>query len=274
MKRTISGIVYVIIITLAFVIRQLVDYRIFNILLLTLSVFGALEMAVETKKFVGKGISRCSFVFGVLLVPVFFLAETLLPTFGWIFGVGLIAFSLILNVILELVYRRRADAMLFSILDALYPSVFILIMLLCNELGDGRGFIALLLLFVVSACADTLEFFVGCIFKGPKLCPSLSPKKTWSGAIGGLIGGAIGGLLVYLVFGHALGGNFYWWVFLLVGVVGAVLSILGDLFESYIKRKIGIKDMGNIIPGHGGVLDRIDGLMFITLLVYPLMLLL
>ena len=63
---------------------------------------------------------------------------------------------------------------------------------------------------------------------------------------------------MYVTFGYALGGNFYWWVFALVGLVGAILSIFGDLFESFIKRRIGIKDMGNIMPGHGGVLDRID----------------
>jgi phosphatidate cytidylyltransferase len=78
----------------------------------------------------------------------------------------------------------------------------------------------------------------------------------------------VGAILVFFVFGIKLGGNFTWYLFLIVGVLGGVFTIIGDLFESAIKRKLGIKDMGTIIPGHGGVLDRVDGISFCSIIVF------
>ena len=95
-----------------------------------------------------------------------------------------------------------------------------------------------------------------------KLCPNLSPKKTVAGAIGGLIGGALGSLILYFIFRPEY--NFFSPIllFIIVGLVASFLTEAGDLFESLIKRKVGIKDMGKIMPGHGGVMDRIDGMVF------------
>ena len=103
---------------------------------------------------------------------------------------------------------------------------------------------------------------------GKKLCPRLSPKKTWSGAIGGTVGGALGALLVDLIFKPNI--SFFSPVvfFILIGIIASVVNIFGDLFESYIKRRVGIKDMGKILPGHGGIMDRIDGTSFVTVFVY------
>lgn len=273
MKRLVSAIVYVILVVGSFLLREFVDYRLFNILIFAFASIGACEMAIATKGIVSKVVSVCTVIFGILLVPVFFVGEMIVNGYGWLFAVGLMIISLAVNLIVYFKGEKQKDRLLFTFINALYPSVFILLMTLCNGLPQARGFIALLLLFVVSACADVLAYYVGMLLKGPKLCPTLSPKKTWAGAIGGLFGGAIGSLLIYFVFAKSL-GILNWWLFLIIGVVGAILSIFGDLFESFLKRRIGIKDIGNIMPGHGGVLDRIDGLSFITLFVYPLMLLL
>ena len=142
-------------------------------------------------------------------------------------------------------------------------------MLLCNDLGQDKGFIALLLPFVTSALSDTFAYFTGSLIGGKKLCPKLSPKKTWAGAIGGAFGGIVGALLVFFIFRNRIIVNFPIPVllFIFIGIVASVLTIIGDLFESSIKRKVGIKDMGNILPGHGGVLDRIDSTMFVSLFV-------
>ena len=103
---------------------------------------------------------------------------------------------------------------------------------------------------------------------GKKLCPKLSPKKTWSGAIGGTIGGIIASVVVYLIFKPTV--NFFSPIlmFVLIGLFASIVNIFGDLFESFIKRKVGIKDMGKIMPGHGGVLDRIDGTSFVFAFMY------
>ncbi|WP_407051288.1 phosphatidate cytidylyltransferase [Methyloraptor flagellatus] len=125
------------------------------------------------------------------------------------------------------------------------------------ELRDGTGGLAaIVFLFAVVWTTDIAAFFAGRAIGGPKLWPRVSPKKTWSGAIGGLTGAVIVGALV------AHGFGFLAWI--AIAVVAAVLSIAsqaGDLFESSVKRHFGVKDSGRIIPGHGGILDRVDGLV-------------
>jgi len=104
---------------------------------------------------------------------------------------------------------------------------------------------------------DIGAYFVGRIVGGPKMAPAISPNKTWSGFFGG-IGLAVIASAIVLLIGHAhsfFGG-------LVVAMLVAAVSQAGDLFKSFFKRRAGVKDSGNLIPGHGGVLDRIDGLVF------------
>jgi phosphatidate cytidylyltransferase len=121
--------------------------------------------------------------------------------------------------------------------------------------ASDEGWLALGFVFVVVWATDIGAFFAGRTLGGPKLMPKVSPKKTWSGAIGGLLAAVAAGTGLVALFG-AVG----------VGVVfsAALLSIAGqagDLFESSLKRRFGVKDSGNIIPGHGGILDRVDGMV-------------
>ncbi len=124
--------------------------------------------------------------------------------------------------------------------------------------GDGNdGLAALLFVFAVVWSADTGAYFAGRMLGGPKLWPRVSPKKTWSGFVGGLVAGVAGGLAVAAMFKQppTLG------LAAIALVLGAV-SVAGDLFESWIKRRAGVKDASNLIPGHGGLMDRVDGLIF------------
>ena len=107
---------------------------------------------------------------------------------------------------------------------------------------------------------------------GPKLCPKISPKKTWAGAIGGTVGGIVGAILVYFIFTPTV--NFFSPVLLfgLIGLVCSIVNIFGDLFESLLKRRVDIKDFGKIMPGHGGVLDRFDSVLFVVPVCYYLFL--
>jgi phosphatidate cytidylyltransferase len=111
-------------------------------------------------------------------------------------------------------------------------------------------------LFAVVWTTDIAAFFAGRAIGGPKLWPRVSPKKTWSGAIGGVLGAVVAGLLV----AHFAGAP----RLLPVAVVTMALSVAsqgGDLYESALKRRFGVKDSGRLIPGHGGILDRVDGLV-------------
>jgi phosphatidate cytidylyltransferase len=119
----------------------------------------------------------------------------------------------------------------------------------------SHGFMALIFVFLVVWITDILGYFVGRGLGGPKLWVRVSPKKTWSGAIGGIIGS----ILFAAAFAIAGYGNLG--PMLLLGTVISVISQLGDLFESALKRQFGVKDSSQIIPGHGGLLDRLDGFM-------------
>ncbi|MFC6490689.1 phosphatidate cytidylyltransferase, partial [Nitratireductor sp. GCM10026969] len=109
-------------------------------------------------------------------------------------------------------------------------------------------------------------FFVGRALGGPRLAPAISPGKTWSGAIGGALGGLAAGLAVA---GFDSGEPALLWGGL-VALALSVVSQAGDLFESALKRRHGVKDSGRLIPGHGGVMDRVDGLVAAALLFYLL----
>ncbi|MCO4316506.1 phosphatidate cytidylyltransferase [Phyllobacterium sp. 21LDTY02-6] len=130
--------------------------------------------------------------------------------------------------------------------------------------GDsGDGFAAILFLFAVVWATDIFAYFNGRALGGPKLAPRFSPNKTWSGAIGGAAAGVAAGVLC-ASFITPSGG-------LPIPLVALVLSIfaqLGDLGESWMKRKFGVKDSGALIPGHGGVMDRVDGLVAAAALLY------
>ena len=115
---------------------------------------------------------------------------------------------------------------------------------------------------------DIFAYFTGKLFGKHKLCPSISPKKTVEGSIGGVAGSVVlCGLFGYFF----LPGGFV--VCIIIGIVGGIVSQLGDLSASVMKRKMGIKDWSSMIPGHGGVLDRIDSLLFTAPMVYYILLL-
>jgi phosphatidate cytidylyltransferase len=121
---------------------------------------------------------------------------------------------------------------------------------------DGTlGLVAIVWLILVVAAADIGAYFAGRTIGGPKLWPAVSPKKTWSGAIGGLLLGLAVGLLVGALAGWRL------WLMALISAGVVVASQAGDLLESSAKRHFGVKDASQIIPGHGGVMDRLDGLV-------------
>jgi phosphatidate cytidylyltransferase len=121
---------------------------------------------------------------------------------------------------------------------------------------NGLGLV-LLTLFSVWA-VDTFAYLIGKTMGRHKLAPAISPGKTVEGAVGGLVAGlAVGALFGHLIFARPMTG-------LLVGAIAGTLGQIGDLFESALKREIGIKDFGSIMPGHGGVLDRFDSLLFVA----------
>lgn len=116
------------------------------------------------------------------------------------------------------------------------------------------GLFAIGLLFAIVWSTDIFAYFAGRTFGGPKLCPAISPKKTWSGAIAGTAGAVLVSVALARYF-----GSFHWIAIAVVALVLSMLSQAGDLLESWVKRRFGAKDASHLIPGHGGVMDRLDG---------------
>lgn len=133
-------------------------------------------------------------------------------------------------------------------------------------LYDQVGFVDTMWFLLMVWGVDTGGYLVGSTLKGPKLAPKISPNKTWSG----LIGGVLLSVLVSIVYSHVFGNPEHVVFYAVLGGIIAVVAQVGDLVESYIKRSLGIKDASNLIPGHGGVFDRVDGLIFAAPLVFLL----
>ncbi|MCI2046192.1 MAG: phosphatidate cytidylyltransferase [Faecalibacterium sp.] len=167
---------------------------------------------------------------------------------------GLVMFSgVILFCFYSLIYLKE----LLPVETYHYDAVFFILLILCFAWGG-----------------DTCAYFTGRAFGKHKLCPVVSPHKTVEGAIGGVVGTMLFGVLATVIYSFAadrmvaftrsnIGISMYV-VIALLGVVAAVLGIYGDLFASVVKRQCGIKDYGTIFPGHGGVMDRFDSVMFIA----------
>ncbi|NTE34296.1 phosphatidate cytidylyltransferase [Agrobacterium tumefaciens] len=130
--------------------------------------------------------------------------------------------------------------------------------------GDElTGFVSILFIFAVVWSTDILAYFVGRAIGGPKLAPSISPGKTWSGAIGGAVAAVIGGGAVSMAYHGRISV-----LMLGLALILSVFSQIGDLFESFVKRRFQVKDSSHLIPGHGGFMDRVDGLVFACFTVF------
>ena len=275
LKRCISGALFVVIVAGCFLLRQFVDYRLFHILLAFFGFTATFEVARALKPFTGKTPFILSTVYGGLFLVAYFIGEYVVKSgYGVLFALDIAI--IFMTVFALLSYSDKGDVRDFLIktVPIVYPSFFLLFTLMTNDLGTDKGFIALLLIFIISPFSDTFAYFTGVTWgkirhgKQKKLCPKLSPNKTVAGAIGGIIGGAVGGIAVYLVFKpqyHLFNPLLFYAV---IGFVASIFTILGDLLESFIKRRAGIKDMGNIMPGHGGIADRIDGISVASAFIY------
>ncbi|MEG2298573.1 MAG: phosphatidate cytidylyltransferase [Anaerovoracaceae bacterium] len=156
--------------------------------------------------------------------------------------------------------RKLEDAMA-TIIGIVYIVYFSFHVVLVDRSGDPS---ILVWLIIFSAFGtDVFAYFVGVTIGKHKLCPKISPKKSIEGSIGGILGSVV----ICGAFGHFVAPEYFIHC-LIIGGLGGVVSQFGDLTASIFKRKMGIKDYGNLIPGHGGVLDRVDSVLFTAPLVY------
>ncbi|MDD6919830.1 MAG: phosphatidate cytidylyltransferase [Eubacteriales bacterium] len=177
-------------------------------------------------------------------------------------------FWLFISIIMSLLYlfkindRKLEDAMV-TITALVYIVFFIFHFALTDSLAVIINIPIVWLIVIASFATDIFAYFVGMTLGKHRLCPNISPKKSIEGSIGGIVGsvvccGLFGIFFMKTMLIHCL----------VIGILGGVVSQLGDLTASIFKRKIGIKDYGNLIPGHGGILDRFDSVIFVSPVVF------
>lgn len=169
--------------------------------------------------------------------------------------------------------KYRAEQIMCAFFCVAYAPVMLSFIYLVRCLP--YGIYTVWMIFISSWICDTCAYAVGMLIGKHKLTPVLSPKKSVEGAVGGIAGSAIvGALYAYFVVEQAISEQQVIWVFVLISGVGAVISQVGDLAASAIKRNHDIKDYGKLIPGHGGVMDRFDSVIFTAPMIYFLTLML
>ena len=268
-----------------------------------LILFVAVAGTYEMSKAVSNVMSPAVLAIDMVSVGLGFAAFWFAQYFFKMYSIGLAAYMIVLVVMVIITFivtgaskRYVTGNAISTVLVMMYPCALLMFTMGFNyfispdagmygAMGAGSTPFrnaAITLIFTVPTFTDMMAYAVGSRLKGKKLCPSISPNKTVSGAIGGLVGGLLASGLILLctflavhfdvnICGLAMITD-EWWstivLMLVLGLVGSVFDQAGDLVASYIKRKAGIKDFSNLLPGHGGVLDRMDGFMFCGVFFY------
>jgi len=200
---------------------------------------------------------------GMLLLGLLLLSDGQFPDLG-IARWGLLAGTL--GLLSVQVFQRNAlgslDRWALAVAGASYVGYSGSLFLRLRTHPQGLALLVLAL--AATWICDSGAYFVGRAYGRHKLAPHISPKKSWEGVLGGLVSG----VAAVMVIGCLWVEGFACWHGLLLGVLVTVAAVVGDLAESVVKRQVGAKDSGKLIPGHGGALDRIDSLLFVVPLVY------
>ena len=210
-------------------------------------------------------VSWTSYAALAVSVPLmmYYSSVVIIPT------LSIISFCVLLQVM------RRQEPSLTDVMVSLLPMLTLVLPGMClfgildTPLRRMQAML-LTMVFAIAVGGDIFALFVGTWIGGKKLCPRISPHKTISGAIGGLVGSMLMAWLVGFAFASFLPTAAFppMWANILVGFVAGVAAQMGDLFASMVKRFCGIKDFGTLFPGHGGMLDRMDSILFSAIIVY------
>ncbi|ABR48835.1 phosphatidate cytidylyltransferase [Alkaliphilus metalliredigens QYMF] len=222
---------------------------------LIISLIGLKEFYIALEKKQIQPIKWIGYISSFLLLTDFYLSSN-----GSFFLPIIVLSILTLSVIGVLNIKYNFIDSIITLYGMIYVVGFLGHIILTHNQENN---VIIWLIFLTAWGTDTFAYFSGYLFGKTKLCPLISPKKTIEGAIGGILGSMItSGIFAYFFIPEAL------IPIIILGFIGSIFSQIGDLTASKIKRYIGIKDFGNIMPGHGGVLDRFDSIIFTAPVVY------
>ena len=222
------------------------------------------------------------------ILPVIIFAWVTAYPLSFFFGYSGLLIDFITSLVIAFVIfifcpKIAINDFFATIFVVIYPIILLSILYVLNGL---YGMIPVVLAIAIGTISDLFAYFIGAIFGKKKIFPKISPKKTYAGCIAGLFGGAVGGIIVYLIFEYGKFPTYRQFVFstlfdgsvgltilvyAVIGFVIAIFSEIGDLAASRIKREVGIKDYGKILGSHGGILDRIDSILFTTVCIAAIM---
>ncbi|WP_028991711.1 phosphatidate cytidylyltransferase [Thermoanaerobacter thermocopriae] len=225
-----------------------------TIALVLISILGLNEFYNATKNL---GIRPVK-IFGYLSAILLYLLEGKIAEREILVIIAMMLFLLFLT---NKKYNLKDYAL--TLLGIIYIPLFFLYIQKLREMPEGIYIVWFV--FIVSWMTDTFAYFTGRFFGNHKLAPTISPKKTIEGAVGGIIGSIITSAIFVWLFPQS---NVTIYLSMIIGLLGSIIAQCGDLIASFIKRNCYIKDFGNTIPGHGGILDRFDSILFVSPFIY------
>ena len=194
----------------------------------------------------------------VLSAPVYLLWD--------MSGMILLLTAFVIAVCIAGIARRQPSfkSIVYTLALCIYPQLFYVFLYAITKMQNALiSRLVIVLVFAVAILTDTFAYFIGSAWGKRKLCPAISPHKTVEGAIGGVAGGMLAAAVVGLLQG-LFGVNMLFVHYIITGFGLSVLSQFGDLMASLVKREFGVKDYSNVLPGHGGIMDRLDSALFIA----------
>ncbi len=290
-KRTLTGAI-IFIVTALFVASRYLSIYFFDMFVMAMSFIACFEVLKLYDKSEKKS-SKMYIYLSMSYVYVLYLAYLFADNYtqAIIYQLLLFAIYFIVSFVAELIYLAKnretefaKDELLLStkrlLTTMLYPTTLIGTFYGINSFNLNKATIVIALVFGVSMFTDVFAYFVGVMFHKGKFAPQISPKKSVSGAIGGILGGLLfSGLVLWLCYFEGLFNPFtsiadttlkVVLFFVSTGVLGSLMTEFGDLVASSLKRMYDVKDFGSMFPGHGGMMDRVDGLMFCSAITYIL----
>lgn len=287
LKRLLTGICYILVLLGFFVLRICFHQPLlFDLVVYIFAAIGTFEMCRALQDRIDIVQKVIVMVFSVGFIVAYTVSDSVYKYLqesdpsvvnyspNLAFVVFIAGIALLMGLLVFRHEKTSLDSAGYSLLAYLYPSAFLLVLSGCNHMPDYSE-IAVLFVFVICPFSDCFAYMFGKYlrrFMPAKLAPNISPNKTIIGCVGGLLGGAIGAVCIFFVYNalpfehydiHILNILF----FIALGVLTAAFTEFGDLVESAVKRRLGVKDMGRILPGHGGILDRIDSTLYASLIV-------